>query len=886
MIAFEPQRLTTNKKNKAWRTNQVDAIASRIDEFGNDWYRIWQNYKLKNNQIEQEEYREYCDTLGLQKGEGKKFVEPFNKTHTIIEVLKGEESKMPWSFGVVNLSSKATNEMLRSKDREYRDYLDNKVAMEIERQSSITNALIKQKTEGMPQEEVEQAVQQAQAEYQEKEAKLLDPQQIKDKYINYKSKKEKTVHKLLKALAVDQNLKWLKNETFEDALLAGVEAVEICVDPHTKIPYVRQINALNLFFHKSADTPFIQDSDYVGYKEELTVSDVLDKYGEDLNKKDIDRLKQYNSKVFGLDAKFHSKNGESPSHWDNIKKYEYTQQHPLSTTPSYGTTNVLSDGLYASDKAQHRYENYCVVYTVYWKSQRRLGKLTYLDEYGEETSTFVDEEFAIPERATKSNYKPHMFSTSKTKWEWENKDGEPRSLEWLWLPEVWKGVRINGDIYVKIEPYENAYQSMLNPYKTKLPIHGFIYGNRNAFSTCIMDRIKPWQKLYYIIMSKWLKLITQDKGVIQLLNILMMDKGVGYERALQIGMDHGVLPYNPLAHTQGTNVAYSTKPAERLDLSNSSQLTYYTQLLEFVEQQMKVSAGVSDQRLAQTGASTNVTDNQRDMAQSMNITNSIFAGHEMLWQEVLQTLCETATKTLDNESGFMKQILSTDEIALIDLDLISLEDEYAVKVGNNTRAHQTLQEAKGFLQALVQNDKINFSTLLDMLDTDNLVEFKEELRGIEAGIERREGEMQQQQQEHDKEMQAMQQEQIEADRQQRLKEIELKGEYDILGKQISSMAWDPDKDRDRDGLPDILEIEQFRNKAFTDKEKLELERHKIAQEDKRISQKEEEMGMKERANIEDKTNKLNLKQIEARNKEKLEHIKNKYKPKETIKKKK
>ena len=467
-----------------------------------------------------------------------------------------------------------------------------------------------------------------------------------------------------------------------------------------------------------------------------------------------------------------------------------------------------------------------------------------------------------------------MFSKSKSKWEWTSTtDESPRSLEWIWIPEVWKGTRINGDIYVKIEPHEDAYQSILNPYKTKLPIHGFIYGNRNAFSVCIMDRIKPWQKLYYIIMSKWLKLITQDKGVIQLLNILMMDKGVGYERALQIGIDHGVLPYNPLAHTQGTNVAYSTKPAERLDLSNSQQLTHYTKLLDFVEQQMKVAAGVSDQRLAQTGASTNVTDNQRDMAQSMNITNSIFAGHEMLWQEVLQSLCETAVKTMDGETGFIRQILSDDEIALIDLDLISLEDEYSIRIGNNTRAHQTLQEAKGFAQSLIQNDKAKFSTLLDLLDTDNLVEFKEELKGIEADIEQREAQAQESQQKHEQEMQAKQQEQIEADRAQRLKEIELKGEYDILKAQINSMAWDPEKDRDRDGMPDILEIEQFRNQAFNDQEKLKIDRHRLAQEDKRIAQAAQDSSTKERQDTANMQQNISLKQLEAKNKEKLEKIK-------------
>ena len=131
-------------------------------------------------------------------------------------------------------------------------------------------------------------------------------------------------------------------------------------------------------------------------------------------------------------------------------------------------------------------------------------------------------------------------------------------------------------------------------------------------------------------MSKWLKLITQDKGVIKLLNVLMMDKELGYERSLQLAVDQGILPFNPLAHSNGIGTAYSQKPAEALNLSNADQLQYYTQLLQFVEQQLKLSAGITEQRLAQTGRGTNVTDNQRDLMQPMNITNSVFAAHELL----------------------------------------------------------------------------------------------------------------------------------------------------------------------------------------------------------------------------------------------------------------
>jgi len=47
-----------------------------------------------------------------------------------------------------------------------------------------------------------------------------------------------------------QNIKFIKNQTFEDALLAGREAVEIYKVREEDLPKVKQLNPLNLFFEK------------------------------------------------------------------------------------------------------------------------------------------------------------------------------------------------------------------------------------------------------------------------------------------------------------------------------------------------------------------------------------------------------------------------------------------------------------------------------------------------------------------------------------------------------------------------------------------------------------------------------------------------------------
>jgi hypothetical protein len=176
--------------------------------------------------------------------------------------------------------------------------------------------------------------------------------------------------------------------------------------------------------------------------------------------------------------------------------------------------------------------------------------------------------------------------------------------------------------------------------------------------------------------------------------------------------------------------------------------------------------------------------------------------------------------------------------------LISLDDDYVIRIGNNTKAHEVLIQAKGFAQALIQNDKAKFSTLLGLLDNTNLQEFKSELRQIEDEIDQREANMQQQQQQQQMQMQQMAEVQAEKERQHELDKIRVTKEYDIKIAQIKAMSWNPDKDVDRDGLPDIFELEKFKNEADRVLKEGELKDRELDQNDRQLAMKEHELGIK------------------------------------------
>jgi hypothetical protein len=830
-MIFEKQRLPLSEKDEQWRKNCMNSLCMMHRDFEEDWFRMWQNARLKNNQIDQSEYLEYCDPLRLTSGEDtRRYVEMFNKTHNVIESLKGEEGMRGWTFNVIDMSNGSANEVVRARDKELMDYIDFVSGAEIEK-VQLENQV---KSGQIAPEQAKEEQARLEKKMQDRDKFILKPEDIKKKYSNYKTLKESATNKLLMSFVISQRLKFIKNATFEDAHVKGTELVEVYRDKHTGQPVVKQLDVLKCWFTKNADTPFVENGVYAGYKEEIPIADAVDLYAEHLKDEDIERLNIIGGRVYGLNAKFSSKHGESPSHWTTTKQFEYTNQHPLSTTPYASGGMLPSDGLYSSPISDGlRNNRTCIVYKVYWRSQRKVGFYTYINEEGQEATTIVADDFVIPEDARKESITKYMFGDDRSIYKWEDINGLPAFIEWKWIPEIWVGIRINQDIFVKIEPLEDAYQSLDNPYKVKLPIHGYVYNNRNSYSVSTMDRMKPYQKLLFIMMSKLLKLIANDKGVGILLNSLFLDKEIGYAESLQMFLDQQMLLYNPLAHSQGAaNIAGQMSPATVVNLSNSQQIASYIPLIQFLENQMLEAAGVPKQKLAQTGSNTNVADNQRDMQQSFNITNSIDSAHELLWENILQTVCEILVKNADTKSNMVRDLLSDEEIAIIDLGLINLDDEYAVRCTNSTKNYKMLEAAKQYAQALIQNDKSNMSTLLTMLDTDNFADVKKQVIAYEYDLAQKEQQAQQAQQQHEKEIEEMKKETLREEREFQMQKEKLKGEFELKKAQIQAMAWDKEKDRDNNGVADVLE-----------QDKLAMQKDKLAF-DK--STEQQKLGLKER----------------------------------------
>ncbi len=806
ITSYPNQRLPYSAKNKQWRKDNVNYLCAQADDqLSADYQRMQQNYDIYANIVSQEEMQQMCSTLGLDIGKGKDYIQAYNLAANKIKVLKGEELSRPWQFGVVSLNASAINEILRQRDREFRQYID----FVIGRETSMAMMKIQEAVAGLDPQQAEMRMQ----EMAEFENSILNPDGIEKKYKNFKTAQETAIHTLLKKAVTADKLKYKKAQAYENACITGLECVK--VDYQNGQPSVEVLNPLGVAYHKSPEVEFIQDGDYVVYKKEMSLGDILDQWGDLMVESDIKDLRSRYASIYGLDAKYHSQDAYSPSHWEHLN---YARS----------TTSVPHSGLHGQSTSKS-FPEYVPVYTVYWKSQKRVGVLSWLDAYNKPQKELVSEEYEMPSEAVKVRVSD-LFNKTAIKYYWID-SGVKYTLEWVYIPEKWQGIRIHDNIYLDIRPCEVQDATVENPYQCKLPIYGKAFDNMNTPVTCPMDRMKPWQKLYLFIMARFLNLVSTDYGVAAVLNTLMIDPNLGVEKTMSYLMQDKLGLYNPLANEEGAQLAFSTKFAEKLDLSNTQQISFYVEILRFIEHMIGVSAGIPQSREGLTRPNTNVADNQSDLIQSSLVSLGFVASHELLWEDVLTGLVKLYLHNIRTGKTYIDRfILSDEEIAVIKLKPQEFSDaEMGVIISNNSRAARNLEILRSQAHAILQNDKRGLSILSNLLDTDNFSEFKHLVTELEDDIAKREQELLSQQIQRESEMQERMEIEKEKDHQRELEKIHLKGQWSYKTAVEDSMELNERKNRE-------LDIEKIKlDKA--DEQNRELNRLKEKQIDRKAAEK-------------------------------------------------
>jgi hypothetical protein len=530
--------------------------------------------------------------------------------------------------------------------------------------------------------------------------------------------------------------------------------------------------------------------------------------------------------------------------------------------------------------------------TTYWKSQRKVGHLVKITEKGEVTNEIITEDYKITDKPI---YDDRLFKN-------KSKDnllfGE--HIDWIWINEVWGGVKIGPNmpsywgmtnpggfspLYIGIE--KNKIGSLKFQFKgdntlygCKLPVEGSVFSDRNTKSTALIDLMKPYQIGYNIVNNQIADILVDELGTIIMLDqntlpkhSLGEDWGKGnYAKAYMAMKNFQMLPLD--TSITNTENALNFQHFQKLDLSQTERLMSRIQLSNHFKQQAFEVIGVNPQRMGQQLSQMTATGVEQAAASSYAQTEIYFIQHcDYLMPRVHQMRTDLAQYYNSTKPSARLTYLTTlDEQVNFEIngtDLLMRDLNIFCSTTANHRA--VLEQLKGMA---IQNNTTGASIydLGKIVQSDSIAEVNVVLKESEAKQkQQKDAEMQQQQQ--------MQEQQIQA----RSEEERLKREYeesrdeknrqrDLLVAEIRSAGMgsmvDLNKNSEndfKDAMADIRQTEQYQvqtdlqrdketNRMSIESDKSQIEREKI-QSQREIANMQLQIAQENKNKYDNKNNK-------------------------------
>jgi hypothetical protein len=363
-------------------------------------------------------------------------------------------------------------------------------------------------------------------------------------------------------------------------------------------------------------------------------------------------------------------------------------------------------------------ERFVEVMHVCWKSFKKVGVLTYIDEYGVAQELMVDDTYRLDKEA-----------------------GE--EVEWYWVNEVWEGYRIDGDIYVGMDPIPAQRNAINNISKCKLPYNGRAYSNRHADNISIVSMGMPYQILYNVFHYRMELTIAKNKDKIALIEMNTIPKRHGWdeEKFMYYADAMGYAFIDSTAEGKN-NERVSFNQYQVLDMSLGQYIAAQMQLLQAIKQEWEELLGISRQRKGQITASDGAGTTESAIAQSTAMTEEIFRKFEKFEQKEMQGLLDVS-KHAFREGKKIQYIADDYRNAWLDVDGAEYsESEFGIFAKNAAKENEKLRTMKQLAMSFAQNGT-GPGTVAEILDSDNFAHIKQLAREVEK---KQEGLQQQQNQ--------------------------------------------------------------------------------------------------------------------------------------------
>ena len=807
-IIFPSQNLPLSRKTETWKRANMDAAEFEARKQFAEKHKLLENYKIANGELIDSQYSNEPeapnhDLINQLSQEGG--IPDVIKNYSIISqplaTLEGEMDGFPDVFTVKGWGDIFESEKMRVKTdllkKWFVFYMNQAIEAKLE-QSEDPSIF-----------EDEEAY--SQAYQQEKE--VMFPPEI-EKYMNtsYRHILELWGEYELKDQFERFKLKKLRRRDFYHWLRIAQRFRHLYVS--SRGLEVESLNPLFTFCKKSPNIEDVQDGHLAGFVQILSVPAFIDRYGDYMTDKEINDLETPYVKPSDADVQKRPDGSKIDYLTPNNVPYQtrVSSFNPefYSLFPDMMSHSSQMNGMFLSKEELSKIdgsggamygENLIVVTTAYWRSQRRKGKLNWINpETNLQEIIIVDETFDVPDNI--KQIKNEKF----------NVDAGLNTLIWARETEIWQGIKaspysgnstMREPMYLEIKPAEIQIGKLL--------VAGHFANNINTVPTSVVDNSKSWQWFFNVLINQSVLYVQTEILPFALFSSDMIPNDKDW------GGEEGLVKWLAIAQSIGANVA-DTGPSNNgqqnlggqypkvVDLDRGSRVLSRINLALQIKQLALEHIGMSPQRMGNVKVSETATGIQQATNASGVQTSHHFTGFFEGEKEMLQMQLDAAKflQARGKQANNIKAELSTEALrmAMEDGDLYDLH----VYVTDSQDELRKLQMAR---QLAVENNtsEMAMSDRLNLSTSSSIVEIMETLKESERKtIERNQQAMQLEQQKLEQQGMDMQ-----AAREQAQRNIEMQIEKDIQVALIQATGGGVETDANTNGISDIIEYNKTVN---------------------------------------------------------------------------
>ena len=828
---------TATKKTPTWKKGTMDALESiglaQLAENAHfeDYYKmlrgnlVYSDYGVEDLSL-LDRIRELGDNVQIPT-----FVKHYDIIGIMVRQIVGEWLKNKDNFKVDSTGDEISqNDYLREQTRRVEEYslrtFENEIQLGL-----LRIGISPTETEFNSEEEKQQYKQMLEQE----RAKIVSPEAIQaDLSKNFKTKAAEWAENTLEEDQKKKYLELLDKSEMEDKLLTGRFFRNYYVGYDYYKP--ERWRPSEVFFSKDVNAQFPQDGEYVGRIFELSVSDIMTRYGHLMSAR---KIKILQSRYTKLD----SGNTNSPKSM-NEKVFGQTEILPFEEYNEYdlglqfqdawgvpmGKTNVTQEdgedvtiptwlnplennNYYINNYSQIRRDDFQVrndllqVTEAYWRSWKKMWFISYKTESGYQDTEIVTDELLpgfIKEKGIKK-------STSKSLNYLKEFDLEEDTMYEFYIPEIYKGIKINAgnsmmseDLYLDINPLPYQIKGDSNIFDLKLPVAGFI-------GDSLAQRVRPYQIGYNVCLNQIFNLLEKEIGMFFLFDINFLpseykEHGTieeSLEKLRELAREVGLVPLDTSKQNSKTaNQSMNTFMVQ--DITFDKQINSRIQLSEYYFRKALEQVGITDQRRGQPTVYETATGVQQGVQASYDQTSDIFTEMSVARKKAMELHLSVAQYCQKNyidqdfiftaSDGSKRYMNLTDpDFPLRRLGLIPTDDAKGRR--NLEKLRDTLLQTN-----TLGSDMLDYANLFS---ADTMIELVSIGRKARKEIQEREDIQRQHEKELlDKNLQAQANEK-EAERMFKAEEAEKDRETKLEAERINALGRASDKQSDQSGIEAI-----------------------------------------------------------------------------------